>query len=370
MESVKEMNDVREQGPETVPSPNGAAKSDNLIPNIIGTSRKIKDIFSAVMKFSDTDSTVLILGESGTGKELFAQSIHRKSPRINKNFVVVNCGAIPEELLESELFGHEKGSFTGAIRTRIGKFEMAHEGTIFLDEIGDMSPALQVKLLRILQEQEFERIGGNQVIRTNVRVIAATNQNLEKAIKEKRFRLDLYYRLNVIPLNLPALRDRKEDIPALVDHFITKFNKTKERNIDGIEPEALNAMMNFNWPGNVRELENICERMVVIKGEGKIGSEDLPFQFNGGADVSDQLLNDMTLVGGQEAELEEERHEGPITELPESGINLKETVEEYEMSLILQALDKCNWVKNKAAKLLGLNRTTLVEKLKKKGISR
>ncbi len=341
------------------------------IKNIIGDSPAIRELFATVAKLSDTDSTVLVLGESGTGKELFARVIHKRSPRSEKNFIVVNCGAIPNELLESELFGHEKGSFTGAIRTRIGKFEMAHEGTLFLDEIGDMSPSLQVKLLRILQEQEFERVGGNGVIRTNARVIAATNKNLEKAIRENRFREDLYYRLNVIPIQLPPLRERKSDITKLIGHFIKKFNKSKNRNLLGVESDAMRAMLDYHWPGNVRELENICERLVVIKGEGMVAANDLPVQFKTDSPPNEQLQNDMLLAGAGEAELEiSTDNGGPITEIPESGINLKEVMEDYEMSLIQQALEKCGWVKNRAAVLLGLNRTTLVEKLKKRGITR
>ena len=344
---------------------------DMPIANIVGDSPVIRAVFSTVRKLADTDSTVLILGESGTGKELIARAVHTHSPRREKNFVVVNCGAIPAELLESELFGHEKGSFTGAIRSRIGKFELAHRGTIFLDEIGDMSPALQVKLLRILQEQEFERVGGNQVIRTDVRILAATNQNLAKAIKEGRFREDLFYRLNVIPINLPPLRDRKEDIPRLVGHFIKKFNQTKNRTISGVEAAAMKLVEEYGWPGNVRELENICERLVVLKGAGMIQTVDLPHYVTGDKSFENQLQSDMLLVGGNEVELEERsKADGPITEIPDAGITLKEVVEEYEMSLILQALEKCNWVKNKAAGMLGLNRTTLVEKLKKRGISR
>ena len=344
---------------------------DMPITDIVGDSRVIREVFSTVRKLADTDSTVLILGESGTGKELIARAVHTHSPRVDKNFVVVNCGAIPAELLESELFGHEKGSFTGAIRSRIGKFELAHRGTIFLDEIGDMSPALQVKLLRILQEQEFERVGGNQVIRTDVRILAATNQNLAKAIKEGRFREDLFYRLNVIPINLPPLRDRKEDIPLLVGHFIKRFNRTKRRTISGVDAAAMKLVEEYGWPGNVRELENICERLVVLKGAGMIVAVDLPYYVTGDKSFENQLHADMLLVGGNEVELEERsKSDGPITEIPEAGISLKEVVEEYEMSLIMQALEKCNWVKNKAANMLGLNRTTLVEKLKKRGISR
>ncbi|MBI5178567.1 MAG: sigma 54-interacting transcriptional regulator [Nitrospinae bacterium] len=362
--------EIAPEAPPEIAQKSSPRKMPFRFSNIIGQSTKLKDIFNVITRLADTDSTVLVLGESGTGKELFARAIHWHSPRRDRNFVTVNCGAIPEELLESELFGHEKGSFTGAIRTRIGKFEMAHEGTIFLDEIGDMSPTLQVKLLRILQQQEFERVGSNQVIKTNVRVLAATNQNLEKAIKEKRFREDLFYRLNVIPLKLPPLRDRKDDLPLLIDHFMKRFNKSKNRNITGVLPEAMALMQEYDWPGNVRELENICERMAVIKGEGVIEVDDLPMQFRSDSSAEEMLYQDMLLVGAQEAELETPAQKGPVMEIPETGINLKEVVEEYEMALILQALEKCNWVKNKAATLLGLNRTTLVEKLKKKGITR
>ncbi|MBI3580628.1 MAG: sigma-54-dependent Fis family transcriptional regulator [Nitrospinae bacterium] len=337
---------------------------------IIGSSPKLMATFNTVSKLADTDSTVLVLGESGSGKELFARAIHHHSPRRNGNFVAVNCGAIPEELLESELFGHEKGSFTGAIRTRVGKFEMAHEGTIFLDEIGDMSPTLQVKLLRILQQQEFERVGGNQVIKTDVRVLAATNQNLERAIREKKFREDLYYRLNVIPLKIPPLRERKDDVPALTDAFIKKFNRTRNRAVTGVSAAAISSMTAYDWPGNVRELENVCERMVVIKGEGRIEAEDLPPHVLDPGAWSDAPSPDMLLVGALEEEAEAAAPSGRVTEISDAGINLKEVVEEYEMTLILGALEKCDWVKNKAATLLGLNRTTLVEKLKKRGITR
>jgi DNA-binding NtrC family response regulator len=227
-----------------------------------------------------------------------------------------------------------------------------------------------VKLLRILQQQEFERVGSNQVIKTDVRVLAATNQNLEKAIKEKKFREDLYYRLNVIPLKIPALRERKDDIPALIDAFIKKFNRTKNRAVTGLSSSALAAMTDYDWPGNVRELENICERMVVIKGDGRLETADLPPQLLDASALEDEVNADMLLVGALEEELESSLPKGHVTEIPDTGINLKEVVEEYEMSLILQALEKCDWVKNKAATLLGLNRTTLVEKLKKRGITR
>jgi len=341
------------------------------LPGLVGRSTAMQAVYKDVHKVADTDSTVLILGESGTGKELFAKALHKLSSMSSRNFVVVNCGAIPEDLLESELFGHEKGAFTGAIRTRIGKFEMADKGTIFLDEIGDMSPSLQVKLLRVLQEQKFEKVGGNTTIKTNARIIAATNRNLKKAIAEKEFREDLYYRLNVIPLNLPPLRKRKGDLEKLIRHFIKKFNKTKNRNVTNISESALLAMSEYSWPGNVRELENICERLVVLTGEGTIEVDDLPYQLIPDSAMDEQLTADMMLVGAEEEDLKTGQPEetGLLKEIPDEGINLKSVIEEYETSLILLALEKCNGVKNKAATLLGMNRTTLVEKLKKKGIT-
>jgi len=392
--------------------------------SFIGESRALASVLETISSLLDNDSTVLITGESGCGKELIAKALHFNSDRRNNTMITVNCGAIPEELLESELFGHEKGSFTGAIRARIGKFELADKGTIFLDEIGDMSPTLQIKLLRVLQEQEFERVGGARTIRVNVRVVAATNQNLEKAIAERRFREDLFYRLNVIPVEVPALRERKEDISLLIGHFISKFNKTKNRSITGISPEALNFLRAYNWPGNIRELQHLIERLVVLKGNGVIKEADLPIKIRDlELKPDDQLSKDMLLVGDPK-ELEGSNlnhqtasdpppqirngappnslaqaedmadvtgpvlststpsnnplkvespasHESPasfITTLPQEGINLKAVVDRYETALIMSALERCGWVKNKAAILLGLNRTTLVEKLKKKKI--
>ncbi len=368
----------------------------------IGNSSAMRYVYQTITKLLDNDSTVLILGDSGVGKELIAQSIHENSIRCDKPFITVNCGAIPEDLLESELFGHEKGSFTGAHRTRIGKFEMAHGGAIFLDEIGDMSPALQVKLLRALQEREFERVGGAGSIKVDVRVIAATNQNLEKAMEERRFREDLYYRLNVIPIEVPPLRDRDDDVALLVGHFIKTFNKSKNRSIHGVSPEALAIMKSYQWPGNVRELKHLIERLVVLKGEGVIEKADLPAKFHDLEPADDnELIRDMLLVGEPEeikatglagmelipepAPLENETSRNsripgddeisaweiadvapPI--LPEEGINLKEAVDKYETAFILAALERSAGVKNRAAGLLKLNRTTLVEKLKKKKI--
>ncbi|MBI4828184.1 MAG: sigma 54-interacting transcriptional regulator [Nitrospinae bacterium] len=280
--------------------------------HFIGESRALKRVLGTITSLLDNDSTVLVLGESGTGKELIARAIHFNSDRAANPLVIVNCGAIPEELLESELFGHEKGSFTGAIRTRVGKFELADKGTVFLDEIGDMSPTLQIKLLRVLQEQEFERVGGSRTIKVNVRVIAATHKNLEKAIEEGKFREDLYYRLNVIPIEAPPLRERGEDINMLITHFIRLFNRIKKRSITGITPETMALLRAYTWPGNIRELEHLIERLVVLKGSGVIESTDLPHKFRAlEPSADDQLSRDMALVGGVEEDLPVEKRPIP-----------------------------------------------------------
>ena len=236
--------------------------------NIISDNEKMQAIFTQVEKVADTDSTVLIYGESGTGKELVARALHYNSYRQDKPLVPINCGAIPEDLLESELFGHEKGAFTGATAQRLGRFELANGGTIFLDEIGEMRPALQVKILRVLQEREFERIGGTRTIKVDVRIIAATNKNLEDLVARQQFRDDLYWRLNVIPITLPPLRERLSDMPLLVAHFIAHFNAEKKQQLTGITPEALQMLQSYHWPGNVRELENAVERIAILKGSG------------------------------------------------------------------------------------------------------
>lgn len=312
---------------------------------MIGYSDPMKKIFDAIEKVSASDSTILVHGESGTGKELVARAIHFNSDRKDRPLITVNCGAIPEELLESELFGHEKGAFTGAIRTRIGRFELAHSGTIFLDEIGDMSPALQVKLLRVIQEKEFERIGGVKTLSVDVRIIAATNQDLEKAVAEKKFREDLFYRINVIPILLPPLRERGPDIAILANHFLRKFNKLKKKNISRINTEALQYFIAYPWPGNVRELENLMEMLVVMKDTDKeVDVGDLPPKL---------LRSKIT-----------ETAPAPL-ELTTDGVDFNDMVCQLEKNLLLQALRKSNGVKNRAAKLLNLNRTTLVEKLKR-----
>ncbi len=317
---------------------------------IIGKSKAMRRVFALIEKVADTESTVLILGESGTGKELVARAIHAASDRREGPFIPVNCGAIPEELLESELFGHEKGAFTGAIKTRIGRFELAHGGTIFLDEIAEMSPKLQVKLLRVLQERTFERIGGTKPIKVDIRVIAATNKDLEKEVKEGRFREDLYYRLNVIPIKLPPLRERLEDIPLLVEHFLARFSNRKKEPIQGISKEALECLMKHDWPGNVRELENVIERMVILSNGPQLTLEDVP-----------EYILEKTGTVKNTAYVQE-------FDIPDEGVHLPTLVAEFEKNLILKALEKTGWVKNRAAKLLRINRTTLIEKMKKQKI--
>lgn len=314
--------------------------------NIIGESRKMKEVFSLIAKVCDTDTTVFIQGESGTGKELLARALHYGGMRSAAPFVPVNCGAIPGELLESELFGHEKGAFTHAVQTRIGRFEMANGGTVFLDEISEMSPMLQVKLLRVLQEREFERVGGTRTITSDFRVIAATNRDLEEEVREGRFREDLYYRLNVIPVVAPPLRERTSDIPLLVAHFIEKFNRSKEKAIQGIAEETLSRFIKYSWPGNVRELENVVERMVILTGSDILNNEELP-----------ERLFDSSRSKGASC--------GGIDEIPAQGFCLSEEMAEFEKGLIIQALSQTDWVKNRAAKLLTVNRTTLLEKMKR-----
>jgi DNA-binding NtrC family response regulator len=315
--------------------------------NLVGTSNAIKNIYELIEKVADTDGTVLISGASGTGKELIARAIHYNSSRSDRPLVVINCGAIPEELLESELFGHEKGAFTGAYKSRIGRFEMANGGTIFLDEIGEMSPALQVKLLRVLQEKKFERVGGTKTIHVDVRIIAATNKNLTTAINKGKFREDLYYRLNVIPMKVPPLKQRKSDIPLLTDHFLKKFQKGAKKKITGFSPEVTDAMLKYDWPGNVRELENVIKRLTILCDDEIVTVDDLPEHIphkgRGDRVVEEDFL--------------------------EKGETLHDAVEDYEKRLILGALERSDWVKTKAAKLLNINRTTLVEKIKKQNLT-
>ncbi len=325
-----------------------AVRDQYRLEQLVGVSEPMQQVLEFVQKVADSDSTVMIQGESGTGKELVARMLHFNSLRRDRPLVPVNCGAIPENLLESELFGHEKGAFTGATHARMGRFELAHGGTIFLDEIGELSLSLQVKLLRVLQEREFERVGGNRTIHVDVRIIAATNQDLETMVEERRFRQDLFYRLNVIPIVIPPLRERRTDIPLLIDHFLTRFNQSKHTEVIGLDDEALRLLTEYDWPGNIRELENMMERMAVLKKQGILSSEDLP-----------QKISRKSII----PELKEQ-----FIRLSEDGIHLSREVEQYEKHLIMEALKKANGVTARAAQLLHLNRTTLVEKLKRKGV--
>ena len=321
-------------------------RSKHKFDSIIGKSDSLARTLSVVERIADTESTVLITGESGTGKELVARALHYNSRRAERMLVTVNCGAIPEELLESELFGHVKGAFTNAISHRDGRFTVAHGGTIFLDEIGDMSPNLQVKLLRVLQERTFEPVGSSKTMKVDVRVIAATHQNLPALIKKGRFREDLYYRLNVLPVEVPALRDRIDDLPLLIHHFLDLARNERNPRIDGISDEAMQRMMDYDWPGNVRELENLTERLSVLVGGGDIEVQDLPEHIRAEPTIQAWALR-----------------------VPSSGLDFNMVVGRFESDLIEQALEHTHWNKNRAAGLLGLNRTTLIEKIKKRGIT-
>ncbi len=314
--------------------------------NIIGDSKAILDVIDLVRKLADTDSTILVLGESGTGKELVARAIHGLSPRSERMMVPVNCSAIPADLLESELFGHVKGAFTGAHMARVGRFEMAHNGTIFLDEIAEMSPHLQAKLLRVLQEKSFTPVGGTKTVQVDARVIAATNKDLESEVEAGRFRVDLFFRLNVIPIRIPPLRERTGDIPLLVHHFIGKCNREKARSIEGIRPEAMAVLQRYPWPGNIRELENLMERIAVLKGSGWIDVSDIP----------EKTRQSETLPSSA------------VPVLGEGGLDIKNATEDFENALIRQALRIAGGNKNRAANLLGLKRTTFVEMLKRKNL--
>lgn len=311
--------------------------------NIIGNSFPMQKVFELIEKVADTNATALVTGESGVGKELVARAIHFNSSRRDSPLVVVNCGAIPETLLESELFGYEKGAFTGAANTRFGRFEIAHGGSIFLDEIGDMSVNLQVKLLRVLQERSFERIGGSKTIMVDLRVIAATNRILEELVKQGKFREDLYYRLNVVPIHIPPLRERRQDIPLLLNYFLERSNRLNNAHIEGFTEESIKALLDYRYPGNVRELQNIVERMVVLKRNGYIDLEDLP----------EKLYN--TESEGEKIPLNMEKGYDTL-------------VSEFEKTLIMKALQETQGVKSKAAQVLNINRTTLIEKMKRLGI--
>lgn len=325
---------------------------DNI--KLIGQSPSICMVKRLIDQVAKTNASVLILGESGTGKELVARLIHVLSLRNEKPFVPVNCAAIPLELLESELFGHEKGSFTGAIQSKPGRFEMALGGTLFLDEIGDMPLSMQAKLLRVLQERSYERVGGTKVLKADVRIIAATHHDLEESILQGSFREDLYYRINVFPIEIPPLRERKEDIPILIDHFQHIHNPSL--NALKLTEETLQGLINYDWPGNVRELANLIERLIILFPEKAVQISDLPEKFQAKAQSVAFDDKDCTILTTEDFSKE--------------GFDLKEHIAKLEWTLIHRALSEHRGVVSKAAKRLGLRRTTLVEKMKKYGINR
>ncbi len=341
----------------------GGGVNLDLFRSLVGNSRGVIEVRKLIEQVANSEATVLILGESGTGKEVVARNLHYHSVRRDKPFVPINCGAIPGELLESELFGHEKGAFTGAISARRGRFEMAEGGTLFLDEIGDMPMSMQVKLLRVLQERTFERVGGNKELKADVRVIAATHQNLEELIKDGSFREDLYYRLNVFPIDMPPLRERMDDVPLLVNELIARMENEKRGSVR-FTPAAMIALCQYRWPGNVRELSNLLERMVIMYPYGIVDVADLPEKFRPIGTVSEDAPS-----------IHFEQHLMPSADfqtsrLPREGIDLKEHISSMECSLIKQALDDAGGVVAHAAKRLKMRRTTLVEKLRKYGLQR
>ena len=309
---------------------------------IIAASPKMKTLLETLAMVAPSDATVLIMGESGTGKEVVANAIHHNSPRAGEPFIKVSCAALPETLLESELFGHEKGAFTGAVARREGRFQLAHRGTIFLDEVGEMSPAIQTKLLRVLQEKEFEPLGSTRTIKVDIRVIAATNRDLEKDVKEGRFREDLYYRLNVVPLTLPPLRERREDIPLLADHFLALYREKNRKPVRGISGKALDLLVRYDWPGNIRELENVIERAVILSRDEVLVPADLPPQI--------RMLSP---------------EEGKDAFAIPAGMSL----EEVERALIVKTLDETGGNRTRASEILGINRRTLQNKLKQYGLN-
>jgi DNA-binding NtrC family response regulator len=306
--------------------------------DIVGRDEKMLEIFELIERVSDSDATVLITGESGTGKELIARALHQRSHRSLRPFVAINCTAIPENLIESELFGHERGAFTGAVQRRIGKFELAHSGTLFLDEIGSMRLDMQTKLLRALQEREIERVGGERTIKVDVRVVAATNADLRELVKAKAFRDDLYYRLNVIPVYVPPLRARKGDIALLIQYFLEKYNRQFNRRVRGFSPAAIEAMQAYDWPGNVRELENIVERLVVISKHESIQLRELPLDLHSS-------------------------HTPLAEQLEDEGYDLRKAVQQFEREYIRRVLEKTHWNQTVAARMLGIHRNTLLGKI-------
>ena len=351
---------------------------------LVGSSEAVLEVKSLVSKVAPTDATVLLQGESGTGKEVIARLVHECSARAKGPFIPVNCGAIPGELLESELFGHEKGAFTGAVAARKGRFELAEGGTLFLDEIGDMPFEMQVKLLRVLQERTFERVGGGKPIKCNVRIIAATHQHLEKKVDAGDFRMDLYYRLNVFPLDVPPLRDRPADLESLAQRFIDEF-ASQGRGSIRLESDALAHLRLYAWPGNVRELGNLVERLIILNPDQAIFAADLPAKYQSSelavaarpTEVAPLAASDDLLTAAEEEDLSALFAPAPSSPVApptptfiDEPIDLKEHMAEVERALIISALDQTDWVNAHAAKLLSLQRTTLVEKMRKYDIQR
>jgi len=320
---------------------------ERYAPDLLGDDLKLLRVFRTVQQVCDTDCSVLITGESGTGKELVARALHAGSSRANGPFVTVNCAAIPENLLESELFGHVRGAFTGALSPRVGRFAAADGGTLFLDEIGELPLSQQAKLLRAVQEREIIAVGDAKPRKVDVRLIAATHRDLEAMVEQGTFREDLLYRIQVVPIEMPPLRERADDIPSLVEAFVRRVNTKRKRAVTGVTQAAMSALVSYEWPGNVRQLENVVERMVLLRAEGMIDTEDLPARMQ------------KAVKSAQSAQ--------PL-ELPADGIDLRDAVEQFENKLILQALERTGWNKNRAAAVLRMNRTTLVEKLKKKNL--
>ena len=338
-----------------------------LFRSLVGHSRSITVVRKLIEQVADTEANVLILGQSGTGKEVVARNLHYYSSRRQGPFVPVNCGAIPPDLLESELFGHEKGAFTGAISSRQGRFELAEGGTLFLDEIGDMPLPMQVKLLRVIQERVYERLGSNKSLKTNVRIIAATHRELESEISEGRFREDLFYRLNVFPIEMPALKDRADDIPLLVRELVTRMEHDQRGSVR-LTPAASTALMHYPWPGNVRELSNLMERLIIMYPYGIVDVRDLPEKFRGKLAVDEE--QDIPISSISTGIPVDSFEPMSAIRIPKDGLDLKEHISQLEFSLIKQALDDANGVVAHAAKRLQMRRTTLVEKMRKYGVQR
>ena len=322
-----------------------ALRDQGRFTEIVGKSPRMLEVFGLIAQAAPSRSTILVVGESGTGKELVAKAIHANSPRRDKPFVVVNSGSLPPDLLESNLFGHVKGAFTGAVYSKKGLFELADKGTLFFDEIGNIPLETQAKLLRVIQEREFMRLGGVEIIKVDVRIVAATNIDLRRAVEEGRFREDLFYRLNVIAIQLPPLRQRKEDVPALVNHFVEKYSRENGKPVEGVTPEAMQALMDYDWPGNVRELENVIERGVVLTTSTRIGRELIP----------DHVRSSPSF-------------HVPHLVVPPEGISLREVIASFERRLIESTLESTGGVQKEAARLLGLKPTTLNEMIKRHSI--